>query len=414
MYSKQDLKKKTSLSDDDISEIRKCRRSHNRFGFAYQLGFVRLLNRLPQQRPFEVIDELATFTGVQLQAESSLLNQYRRRQQTVSEHQLRIVAHLGLRSLGNDETRVLEAFVFQEAWRLEQAVALEARAKRFLEEHGILAPADYRVSRIVGEQRKLARSEMFQRIATAPHVPVSMLEKLLVVPEGDVVSTLQEIKANPNKPSARAMLTLLRKLRAIEETGVLAVDLSWLSGNYQRALFHQVRKSSVHRLKQLSSSRLHAALVCFLWQSYRDAIDQAVDMFDKIMTRTNTRAKNELTEQLGHQRKSMQGFMKALKEIGNVVLDDDISDSDIRPTIFGKLAREEIAEHLAGVEEWVAGKKSHPFYGVMKRYSILDYWFPKNRHPLDDLCRHSRQQTMLRPSLLQACPWKPPSACYVA
>jgi hypothetical protein len=30
---------------------------------------------------------------------------------------------------------------------------------------------------------------------------------------------------------------------------------------------------------QLADPRRRAALVCFLWQSYRDAIDQAVDMW---------------------------------------------------------------------------------------------------------------------------------------
>jgi hypothetical protein len=70
-------------------------------------------------------------------------------------------------------------------------------------------------------------------------------------------------------------------------------DLSWLNGNYQRALFHQVRKSSVTRLRELSEARRRAALVCFLWQSYRDAVDQVVDMFDKLLTRAHTQAQNE-------------------------------------------------------------------------------------------------------------------------
>ena len=38
-------------------------------------------------------------------------------------------------------------------------------------------------------------------------------------------SGLQAIKANPSKPSVDAMLTLLDKLRVIEATGVLGVDL---------------------------------------------------------------------------------------------------------------------------------------------------------------------------------------------
>jgi hypothetical protein len=103
-----------------------------------------------------------------------------------------------------------------------------------------------------------------------------ILEDLLVVKPDGNSSGLQEIKANPSKPSVDAMLTLLDKLRVIEATGVLWVDLSWLNGTYQRALFHQVRKTSVTRLRELAESRRHAALVCFLWQSYRDAVDQTV------------------------------------------------------------------------------------------------------------------------------------------
>jgi hypothetical protein len=42
--------------------------------------------------------------------------------------------------------------------------------------------------------------------------------------------------------------------------------------------------------RALAESRRHAALVCFLWQSYRDAVDQTVDMFDKLLTRAHTQA----------------------------------------------------------------------------------------------------------------------------
>jgi len=47
-------------------EVAKCRRPQNRLGFAYQLAFVRLLNRFPQQQEFEVIDDLVNFTALQL------------------------------------------------------------------------------------------------------------------------------------------------------------------------------------------------------------------------------------------------------------------------------------------------------------------------------------------------------------
>src|SRR5687768_1482925 len=83
------------------------------------------------------------------------------------------------------------------------------------------------------------------------------------------------------------MQGLADKLAAIEATGTLAVDLSWLNANYQRALFHYVRKCSADRLREAGRDRRLAAPVCFLRQSYRDAVDQAVDMFDKLLTRTH-------------------------------------------------------------------------------------------------------------------------------
>ena len=60
------------------------------------------------------------------------------------------------------------------------------------------------------------------------------------------------------------MRVAVRKLGLIEETGVLDLDLSWLNSNYQRALFHKVRKSSAHRLRELKEPVRQAVLACFL------------------------------------------------------------------------------------------------------------------------------------------------------
>jgi hypothetical protein len=138
----------------------------------------------------------------------------------------------------------LEKFVFEESWHLEQTAALRAQAREYLKEQRILEPAEFRIGRIVGEQRGRAREHIFRRVAAEVpnHLAVTLDDLLLVKPDENV-SALQGIKANPSKPSVDAMLTLLGKLKVIEATGALGVDLLWLNSNYQRALFHQVRKS---------------------------------------------------------------------------------------------------------------------------------------------------------------------------
>jgi hypothetical protein len=153
MFSRQQLKRDANLTEDDPRQIRKCRRSHNRLGFAYQVAFVRLFNRFPKQQPFEVLDELVSFSAAQLEIDASLIGLYRERQQTISEHQQIIASYLGLRHFGDAEAVQLEKFVFEESWHLEQTNPLKAQAAEFLKEQRILEPAEFRIIRIVGEQR---------------------------------------------------------------------------------------------------------------------------------------------------------------------------------------------------------------------------------------------------------------------
>jgi hypothetical protein len=111
---------------------------------------------------------------------------------------------------------------------------LMGRAREFVKEQCVLEPAEFRIARIVGEQRVRAREHIFRRVAAlVPSGLAGTLEDLLVVKPDENSSGLQE-------PSVDAMLTLLDKLKLIEARCVLGVDLSWLNANHQRALFHRV------------------------------------------------------------------------------------------------------------------------------------------------------------------------------
>ena len=57
-YTHEQLIDISRFNSDDITQIRRCRQEHNRLGFGYQLAFVRLLNQIPTQTPFEVINDI--------------------------------------------------------------------------------------------------------------------------------------------------------------------------------------------------------------------------------------------------------------------------------------------------------------------------------------------------------------------
>jgi Domain of unknown function (DUF4158) len=55
VFSRDQLKRAAILTEEDFAQLGKCRRPHNRLGFAYQVAFVRLFDRFPQQQPFELL-----------------------------------------------------------------------------------------------------------------------------------------------------------------------------------------------------------------------------------------------------------------------------------------------------------------------------------------------------------------------
>ena len=376
-FSRGRMIREASLTEADSVEIAKCRRDHNRLGFAYQIGFVRLFSRFPAQQPLEMCDELLSFVATQLNVDTTGIDGYAARQHTVSDHQTRIRDYLQLVVFDPEQAEDLEHFVFEESCRLEQTASLVARAREFLKERHVLFPSESSLLRLVTEQKKHAREHIASRLADGLSSGlVKALDDLLEVKEGETISGLQVIKTNPAKPSPAAMQSLADKLTAIEATGVLKVDLSWLNANYQRALFHYVRKCSADRLREVARPRRLAALACFLRQSYRDAVDQAVDMFDKFLTRTHTRAEHELDDQMRSQRQTIKAALAALRSLGAVILDDSVANAALRPRLFAAVPRDVLEAQMAGLDEWVTGKKSDVFHGLVRRFSHLRQFSP--------------------------------------
>ncbi len=145
------------LQPENIEQIRRRRRTHNRLGFGYQLCFVRLTNRFPVQKPFEIYEDILSFASVQLDIPASAIDTYAGRQPTISEHQEQIREYLGLRRFDENEIPEISKFVFEEACRLEQTVALLAGIGRYLREHTILKPSDDTLRRLIAKQRRKAK-----------------------------------------------------------------------------------------------------------------------------------------------------------------------------------------------------------------------------------------------------------------
>ena len=121
-------------------------------------------------------------------------------------------------------------------------------------------------------------------------------------------------------------------------------------------------------------------------------------MFDKFLTRTHTRAEHELRDQMRSQRQTIKAALAVLRALGVIILDDSVGNAALRSRLFAAVPRDTLEAQVAGLDEWVTGKKSDVFHGLVRRFSH---------------CGNSRRSCFVpwsssrTPATTTSPPWKP-------
>jgi TnpA family transposase len=373
-FSNAQIVTNAQFSTADIALIEKRREPATRLGFAYQLAFVRIMQRFPIREPFEIESRLLTYISLQLNISADVIQAYGLRVQTKTEHRRIIMDYLNLVRFGEQQLLAVELFLFTEAQRIEQSRSLIQRARQFLHQQHILFPSDDTLERIIVTQRQKAREYIYTRIADqlSPEMRGN-LDTLITVKENSH-TLMNQIKQPAGSPTPKAMLRLINQLEAVRDTGVLSLDLTWINNNYQRSLAQYARHLSAYRIRRLENNRRYAVLVCFLHHHYADLIDFLVEMHGKLMTTVYNRAENKVGKILKQRRKVIQRSLKTFRTIGHLLLDDDIIN--IRQSIFKHINRDQLTQQVAVVDTWLEDQQNTPFRQVTQRYSYLRQFAP--------------------------------------
>ena len=370
--SRPRLIREASFLEADQREIALRLGRHNQLGFAYQVAFVRVLGRFPQQAPLKIDGEILRFAALQLGADAETIHAYAGRQQTVSDHQHRIGEYLRLGAFDAAGSERLARFLEDEALRLERTASLLARARAWLRDEHVLAPGDSVLRRAVGAARHQARARLTHRMAERLSAPMrDRLDALVAVGDDQPHSPLQRIKASSSNPSVGGMKRLLARLALIEATGVLGIDVGWVNGNYQRILFHSVRIASAARIREMAAPRRHLTLVCFLHQAWRDTLDQAVDMYGKLLDRHRKRVEDHLDDRLKAQRHAVDRIVHRYHRLGAVLLDPDIGDAELRTRLLSSVPETQLCEDQSALANWTRGDRQARFEQTAARHAGL-------------------------------------------
>lgn len=368
--------KLASLTEEDHVLIQKCRGDHNRLGFCYQLIFVKVFNRFPNQVQLEIHNQLLAFASLQINILITNIEFYKKRRQTITEHQEQIRIYLQLRRFNQSIIHQVNEFLFLEAQRIEHRSILFSKMEIFLRENKILQPARDTLERLIAKQRQKAQKYIHNKILSLLNPQqIICLDKLLET-DNSRLSRLQQLKLPPARPAPKAFISLTNKLTLIQEIGIAELDISWLNNNYQRSLAKYAMRCSVKRLKELQKGQKYSVLVCFLKQLRLDTIDHIIEMHHKLMLKIFRRANNQLKEAVQKKHNHFKKSEDLIIKITDILFDVNIKDTNVREVIFKKIGKDSLEEHSLNSKNWLNGKFAHVFHLIVERFAYLRQFSP--------------------------------------
>lgn len=339
------------LDDADLVLINQRRGDHNRFGFALQLCTVRFLGTFlndPGDTPVNAKRYLAHQLGLD---EPSDLAGYRA-ERTHWRHIEEIQRRYGYRDFTDPgEHFRLVRWLYSRAWlSSERPSLLFDLATARLVERKVLLPGVTVLERLVGRVQDRAARRLWRLLAAAPtSLQRAYLEGLLDVPEGGRQSHLDRLRRGPNRVSAPALVGALHRLQAIRALGASDINLERFPPSRIQTLARYAAKTSAPMIARMPDERRIATLLAFAKTFEITTLDDALDVFDFLMTDLLRDAKKTGEKERLRTLRDLDAAALELYKACVILLDDAIPNAGLREVIFARVSRTRLQEASAQV-----------------------------------------------------------------
>src|SRR2546428_4435377 len=369
------------LSADDQREVNRQREPFNRLGYALQLCTLRYLGFVPTD--FKATPEVAvTFVAEQLAIAPRVLTLYDNRR-TQSDHRLSVWAYLGFRQATPLDVYALQTWLLARALEHDNPTLLLPLACEKLHRERIVRPGVTRLERFIATAREKAHDETFRQLTPLLTDDRKTLLDGLLQPDATTGRTLLSwLRQEAVSHAASHIIATLTKIVFLQDAGVDQWNLASLNPNRAKWLAQIGWKSTNQSLQRMAPERRYPVLVAFLQQALLHHTDVAVELFDQCVWDCHSEAKQELEEFRKAVAHSTNEKLKLFRELGHVMLDDEIEDPDVRAVSFERVTIKAMQEALAETQGLIRPRPDDAIDFFGKRYSYLRQFVPLLLHTL--------------------------------
>lgn len=361
--SAKDLRDFYTPTPEEIAFLKEVSsQPHRRVTLAILL---KLFQRLGQfttihDAPERIIRHVAKSLNYQLQITSIDLEEYDR-SRVKRDHVTKLREYFNVRPLGDDGRRWLKTIAERAAETRHMLADIVNVMCEELAHHRYEMPSFRLLNDMAATAREFVHNRHYERIdgLLTPEAK-RLIDSLLAVAPGNTYSGWQALKREPKRPGnkeVRSYLQHIERLQALAEV-VPAVDIPVPKLKYFRAM---ARALDASEILELVPAKRYALATIFIRSQYGKVLDDAADLFIRLMQNLeNAAQKTLLAYQVEHLKRTdalvaqLKNILEAYRLDGTDAQRINAIDDVISPDVVTLLA--ECDEHMA-----YAGKNFLPF-----------------------------------------------------
>lgn len=364
------------LTPDDLTLVMSNRTATQRLGFAISLCALRYLGFFPQNL-MTAPDNVLQYVAEQINCDVEVIKDYGERSDTRQEHQRAIMTYLGFRWFKSSEEQTLFDWLSQRALENDRPSTLLQQASEWLYKNQIVRPGITTLEELILTSRDKAHELTYEQVSQVLDKSLRTELDGLLLPNLELGSTpLSWLRRPARGYGADDILKVLDKLDVVYEWSIDDWQMTQLPPGRIHHMVQIARRSSNQALQLKVAEQRYPLLMAFMADARERLTDEVLDLYDQRLVQTERSARQDLQ---AHRLKISEALQKVAWYFGKttpiILNEDDVADSDVRPTIFKTVSREELENSLQLLTDHQHELDEIDFMG--RRYSYLRQFFPR-------------------------------------
>ncbi|MFO8930423.1 Tn3 family transposase [Legionella pneumophila serogroup 1] len=331
------------LDDQDREWIKSKRGQFSRLGYALQLTTARFIGTFYSdftEIPYKIIERIA----IQINVDDiqSSLDRYQQSEQRW-RHTAEIRIRYGFKEFHDKGIRFkLGRWLYALFWTgTDRPGLLFEQTVLWLINNKVLLPGITTVERFIAEVRSRMDTRLWRSlIKNLTNDQTEKLNNLLLVAEKQRQSLLDILRKGPVRASSK---TLVKALKRIEMARELSIELpKRLPEGRVSVLSRFANTAKTTAISRLSYERKMATLVAFAHHFEATAQDDALDILSIVLSELFSKAKRTNHKKRLRTIKDLDSAAATLINACKVVLDNNLTDQEVRSKIFNTVGYEEL------------------------------------------------------------------------